>query len=57
MSRATGVGSWPDTDVRQALSAVRDLLSEDGLPYLPELPARGPGADMIGRGAGVLAPR
>ncbi|MHB8186978.1 MAG: uroporphyrinogen decarboxylase/cobalamine-independent methonine synthase family protein [Dermatophilaceae bacterium] len=55
MSRATGVGSWPDTDVRQALSAVRDLLSEDGLPYLPELPARGPGADMIGRGAGLLA--
>lgn len=55
MSTASGIGSWPDTDVRQALSAVRDLLSEDGLPYLPELPARGPGADMIGRGAGLLA--
>ena len=55
MSRASGVGSWPDTDVRQALSAVRELLSEDGLPYLPELPARGPGADIIGRGAGLLA--
>lgn len=55
MSRATGIGSWPDTDVRQALSAVRDLLSEDGLPYLPELPGRGPGSDMIGRGAGLLA--
>jgi len=41
--------------VRQALSAVRDLLGEDGLPYLPELPARGPGADIIGRGAGLLA--
>jgi methionine synthase II (cobalamin-independent) len=41
--------------VRQALSAVRDLLSEDGLPYLPELPARGPGADLIGRTAGLLA--
>ena len=39
----------------EALSAVRDLLSEDGLPYLPELPARGPGADIIGRGAGLLA--
>jgi len=37
------------------VSTVRDLLSEDGLPYLPELPARGPGADMIGRGAGLLA--
>ena len=55
MSRASGIGSWPDTDVRQAVSAVRDLLSEDGLPYLPELPARGPGADMIGRAAGMLA--
>ena len=28
--------------------------SEDGLPYLPELPARGPGADMVGRAAGLL---
>ena len=55
MSRASGIGSWPGVDVRQALSAVRDLLSEDGLPYLPELPARGPGADIIGRGAGLLA--
>jgi methionine synthase II (cobalamin-independent) len=49
------VGSWPDTGVRQAVTAVRDLLGEDGLPYLPELPARGPGADMIGRTAGLLA--
>ena len=55
MSRASGVGSWPGADIRQAVSAVRDLLSEEGLPYLPELPARGPGADLIGRGAGLLA--
>ncbi len=55
MSRGSGIGSWPGTDVRQALSAVRDLLSDDGLPYLPELPARGPGGDIIGRGAGLLA--
>jgi methionine synthase II (cobalamin-independent) len=55
VSRASGIGSWPDTDVREAVSAVRDLLSEDGLPYLPELPARGPGADLIGRSAGLLA--
>lgn len=26
-----------------------------GVPYLPELPARGVGADLIGRGAGLLA--
>ncbi|MEP7034841.1 MAG: methionine synthase [Dermatophilaceae bacterium] len=55
MSRASGIGSWPGTDAREALSAIRDILSEDGLPYLPELPARGPGADMIGRSAGLLA--
>ena len=55
MSRGSGIGSWPDTDIRQAVRAVRDLLSEDGLPYLPELPARGPGSDLIGRGAGLLA--
>jgi methionine synthase II (cobalamin-independent) len=55
VSRGSGIGSWPGTDVRQGVSAVRDLLSEAGLPYLPELPARGPGADMIGRAAGILA--
>ena len=55
MSTGSGIGSWPGTDVRQGLSAVRDLLGEAGLPYLPELPARGPGADMIGRAAGMLA--
>ena len=55
MSRGSGIGSWPGTDVHRSVAAVRDLLSEEGLPYLPELPARGPGADMIGRAAGLLA--
>ena len=50
---ATGIGSWPDTDLREAVVTVRDQLAT-GLPYLPELPARGPGADMIGRAAGLL---
>lgn len=59
MVLATGIGSWPGTDVREALRAVRDLLTDapEGvttLPYLPELPERGPGADMIGRAAGLL---
>jgi methionine synthase II (cobalamin-independent) len=50
---ATGIGSWPGTSIRDTLAIVRELL--DGqLPYLPELPERGPGADVIGRTAGLL---
>lgn len=50
----TGIGSWPGTDIREALRVVRDLLAEapEGvttMPYLPELPARGPGTDLVGR--------
>lgn len=54
---ATGIGSWPGTSPREALRTVRDLLTQGegaGLPYLPETPARGPGADMVGRAAGLL---
>ncbi|MEV4439158.1 methionine synthase [Streptomyces sp. NPDC049577] len=50
---ATGVGSMPGTDAREAAKTVTGSL--EALPYLPELPARGPGADMIGRTAGLLA--
>ena len=55
--RATGIGSWPGTSVREAVRTVRDLLVDGdviGLPYLPETPGRGPGADIIGRAAGLL---
>ncbi|MGL5863725.1 MAG: hypothetical protein ACRCY9_21000, partial [Phycicoccus sp.] len=55
--RATGVGSWPGTSSREAVRTVRDLLLDGdglGIPYLPETPARGPGADLVGRGAGLL---
>ena len=53
------MGSWPGTDVRETLAVVRDLLTDpgdgaEGLPYLPELPDRGPGADLVGRGLGML---
>ncbi|MEU6232647.1 methionine synthase [Kitasatospora sp. NPDC047058] len=49
---ATGVGSLPGTDARDAAKTATGALEH--LPFLPELPARGPGADMIGRGAGLL---
>lgn len=60
MSSVTGIGSWPGSDIRTPLRLVRDLLVFEGpgdafgCPYLPELPARGPGADLIGRTAGLL---
>lgn len=55
--RASGIGSWPGTSAREAIRTVRDLLVDAdgfGLPFLPETPARGPGADIIGRAAGLL---
>lgn len=54
MTRATGIGSWPGVDPVAALRRIRDLLADGHLPYLPELPARGPGAEAIGRGAALL---
>ena len=48
----------PGEDVREAVKTVIGTFEEapagQGLPYLPELPARGPGADMIGRTAAML---
>lgn len=49
---ATGIGSLPGTDPREAARTVAGELP--GLPYLPELPDRGVGADMVGRGAALL---
>jgi methionine synthase II (cobalamin-independent) len=49
---ATGVGSMPGTDPREAAAVVAGELPV--LTALPELPARGVGADMIGRTAGLL---
>ncbi len=46
---ATGIGSLPGTDPREALRLVTGELPD--FPYVPELPARGPGADLIGRAA------
>ncbi|QWB22930.1 MULTISPECIES: methionine synthase [Streptomyces] len=49
---ATGVGSMPGGDAREAAKTVTGTFED--FPFLPELPARGPGADMIGRTAGLL---
>ncbi|TDT30320.1 cobalamin-independent methionine synthase catalytic subunit [Streptomyces sp. BK208] len=49
---ATGVGSLPGQDAREAARTATG--SFEDFPFLPELPARGPGADMIGRTAGML---
>ncbi|OEV05544.1 methionine synthase [Streptomyces oceani] len=53
MAQATGVGSMPGDDAREAARTVTGSL--ETFPYLPELPARGPGADLIGRTVGLLA--
>ncbi|MEV0529016.1 methionine synthase [Streptomyces sp. NPDC050439] len=49
---ATGIGSMPGGDAREAAKTVTG--SFEDFPYLAELPARGPGADMLGRTAGML---
>ncbi len=49
---ATGIGSLPGGDALEAAKTATG--SFDDFPFLPELPARGPGADMIGRTAGML---
>ena len=51
--RSTGIGSWPGTDT---MDAIKIAFAEcPDLPYLPELPARGPYAEIIGRSTAFLA--
>lgn len=50
---ATAIGSLPGTDAREAARSTTG--SFEDFPYLAELPARGPGADMTGRTIGLLA--
>ena len=49
---ATGLGSLPGTEIAEALRVVLGELPD--LPHIPELPDRGPGAEMIGRTAALL---
>jgi methionine synthase II (cobalamin-independent) len=49
---ATGIGSMPGTDPAEAMRIIAGELP--GFPYLPELPDRGPGADLTGRTVALL---
>jgi methionine synthase II (cobalamin-independent) len=49
---ATGIGSWPGTAARPAAEVVVGELHT--LTHLVELPARGVGADLIGRAGALL---
>jgi methionine synthase II (cobalamin-independent) len=51
--RSTGIGSWPGTDMASAIKIAFAECPE--LPYLPELPARGPHAGLVGRSTAFLA--
>jgi hypothetical protein len=48
----TGIGSMPGTNPTEAMRVVAGELPD--FPYLPELPDRGPGADLTGRTAALL---
>jgi hypothetical protein len=49
---ATGVGSMPGTDPLETMRLIVGELPD--LPFLAELPGRGPGADLTGRTAALL---
>lgn len=49
---STGIGSWPGTDIAGALKT--SFAECPDLPYLPELPERGPYAGLVGRSTAVL---
>lgn len=49
----SGIGSWPGIKPREAAEVVVGELA-GGLPHIVELPARGVGADMLGRAGALL---
>ena len=49
----TGIGSWPGTDMADAIAIA--FAECPDLPYLPELPARGPHTGLVGRSTALLA--
>src|ERR1700739_1476027 len=50
---ASGTGSWPGTAAREAAEVVVGELA-GALAHIVELPARGVGADMLGRAGALL---
>jgi len=50
---ATGIGSLPGTDSHEWSRTIAGELPD--LPHVPELPGRGPGADLVGRTMALLA--
>ena len=52
-AKASGVGSWPGTAARQAAEVVVGELADE-LAHIVELPARGVGADLLGRAGALL---
>lgn len=52
---ASGTGQWPGTNPFEAVRIIRGELGSPHLPFLPELPQRGAGADAVGRTAALLA--
>jgi len=52
MTGFTGLGSWPGTDIAAAAGQVAEAFPD--APFLPELPARGPEAAMVGRALGLI---
>ena len=56
MTAATGVGSMPGEDAAAYAEATRLVLGElPDFPHLPELPGRGPTANMIGRTLAIVS--
>lgn len=49
---ATGIGSWPGTDPREAAAVIVGELPT--VPHVVELPDRGLGADILGRAGALL---
>ncbi|TAM64630.1 methionine synthase [Mycobacterium sp.] len=52
-ARASGVGSWPGIAAREAAAVVVGELAGE-LAHIVELPARGVGADLLGRAGALL---